>query len=106
MAAKSINTLSAAEARRIAVGSQEFGRRPAKPGLLHLRKLAASLHAFQIDSVNVVVRAHYLPAFARLGAYRVEDLDSLAYRKRELSNTGGTRRASCPSRFFPCSGTG
>ena len=101
MAAKSINTLSAAEARRIAVGSQEFGRRPAKPGLLHLRKLAATLHAFQIDSVNVVVRAHYLPAFARLGAYRVEDLDSLAYRKRELFEYWGHAACLLPISLFP-----
>src|SRR5262252_729725 len=84
MAPKLSHTLSASEARRLAVGSQGFGLRPAKPGLQHLRKLAASLHAFQIDSVNVVVRAHYLPAFARLGSYRTDDIDVLAYEKREL----------------------
>jgi uncharacterized protein YcaQ len=51
--------------RRLAVGAQGFGPRPAA----HLRRLAARLHAFQIDSVNVLVRAHYVPAFARLDPY-------------------------------------
>jgi uncharacterized protein len=70
--------LSLAEARRLAVASQGFGRRPAKPSVTHLRRLAAQLHAFQIDSVNVLARAHYVPAFARLGPYSMDALDGLA----------------------------
>ncbi|HVR13995.1 MAG TPA: hypothetical protein VMS41_09440, partial [Gaiellaceae bacterium] len=72
-------TLSLAEARRLAVASQAFGRKPAKPTMAHIRKLASKLHLFQIDSVNVLARAHYVPAFARLGPYRMETLDELAY---------------------------
>ena len=63
-------TLSLPEARRLAIASQGFGKRPASPSLDHVRKLAAKVHAFQIDSVNVLARAHYVPAFARLGPYR------------------------------------
>ena len=77
-------TLSLAEARRLGLASQGFGPRPAAPSVAHLRKLAARLHALQIDSVNVLARAHYVPAFARLGPYRMATLDSLAYDKREL----------------------
>ncbi len=58
-----------------------------------MRKLAARLHAFQIDSVNVLVRAHYMPAFSRLGPYPMKALDALAYEKRELFEYWG--HAAC-----------
>src|SRR5262249_46141265 len=78
-----VNTLSAAEARRLAIASQAFGPRPTRPTIEHLRQLAARIHAFQIDSVNVLARAHYVSPFARLGADPVGALDHLAYEKRE-----------------------
>src|SRR5215475_8336893 len=76
--------LSLSAARRLAVASQGFGPRPSSPSVGRLRKLAARLHAFQIDSVNVLARAHYVPAFAMLGPYPISSLDSLTYSKREL----------------------
>jgi len=94
-------TLSLPEARRLAVASQAFGPRPAKPTIGHLRKLAARLHAFQIDSVNVLARAHYVPAFARLGPYRMDALDTLAYRKRELFEYWGHAACLLPISLYP-----
>jgi hypothetical protein len=94
-------TLSILEARRLAIGSQGFDMRPRAPSDAHLRKLAARLHAFQIDSVNVLVRAHYMPAFARLGPYRREALDSLAYRKRELFEFWGHEACLLPVALYP-----
>src|SRR5262245_12799189 len=85
--------LSLPEARRLAVASQGFGPRPSRPSVGLLRKLAARLHAFQIDSVNVLVRAHYVPAFARLGPYPISALDSLACPKRERFEAW--RHAAC-----------
>lgn len=86
--------LSLAEARRLALSSMGFGRvKPSKPGLAQLRALATRLHQFQIDSVNVLVRAHYMPAFSRLGPYHASALDDLAYRKRELFEFWG--HAAC-----------
>lgn len=62
--------VSLAQARRIALAAQGFGReRPARPGSRDLRRTVARLGLHQIDSVNVLVRAHYLPAFSRLGPY-------------------------------------
>jgi uncharacterized protein YcaQ len=94
-------TLSLAEARRLAVASQGFGGRPVSPTLDHVRRLASKIHAFQIDSVNVVARAHYVPAFARLGPYRPEMVDTLAYRKRELFEYWGHAACLLPVSLYP-----
>src|SRR5262249_41552609 len=93
--------LSLAEARRLAVASQGFGLRPLSPSIGRLRKLAARLHAFQIDSVNVLARAHYVPAFARLGPYPMSALDSLAYSKRELFEYWGHAACLMPIALHP-----
>lgn len=94
-------TLSISEARRLALASQGFNTKPAAPSVPHLRRLAGRLHAFQIDSVNVLVRAHYMPAFARLGPYRTEGLDSLAYRKRDLFEYWGHEACLMPMSLYP-----
>lgn len=93
--------LSLAETRRLALASQGFGDRPRTASVTHLRRLAARLHAFQIDSVNVLIRAHYVPAFARLGAYRTEALDLLAYRDRELFEYWGHAACLLPVSLYP-----
>jgi uncharacterized protein YcaQ len=93
--------LSLAEARRLAVVSQGFGKRPAKPTLDHVRKLASKIHAFQIDSVNVLARAHYVPAYARLGPYRPDIVDTLAYQKRELFEYWGHAACLIPVSLYP-----
>jgi uncharacterized protein YcaQ len=95
------NTLSLAEARRLAVSAQAFGRRPASPTIHHVRKLAVRLHAFQIDSVNVLVRAHYVPAYARLGPYPMAALDTLTYGQHELFEYWGHAACLLPTRLFP-----
>ncbi|MBO0797775.1 MAG: YcaQ family DNA glycosylase [Blastocatellia bacterium] len=93
--------LSLSEARRLAVASQGFGPRPASPSIGHLRKLASRLHAFQIDSVNVLARAHYVPPFARLGPYPISVLDSLAYSRRELFEYWGHAACLMPVSLYP-----
>lgn len=65
-----ITDLSLEEARRIALAAQGFGvPRLEQPTANGLRGMLDHLGLFQIDSVNVLTRAHYLPAFSRLGSY-------------------------------------
>ncbi len=93
--------MTLSEARRLAVASQGFGERPARPSIGHVRKLATRLHAFQIDSVNVLARAQYVPAFARLGPYPMDALDSLAYGKRQLFEYWGHAACLLPISLYP-----
>ena len=76
-------TLSPKTARRIALAAQGFGRpHPAAPGRKQVRDLVGKLGVVQIDSVNVVTRTHYLPAFSRLGDYPREALEAEAWGSR------------------------
>ncbi len=92
MAADPKLDLSAAEARRLAVTAQGFGR-PRPTGRVdarHLRRTIDDVGLLQLDSVNVFCRSHYMPVFSRLGPYAREVLDRLAWHE----NPGGkTRRA-------------
>jgi uncharacterized protein YcaQ len=75
------DSLSPAQARRIALAAQGFGRpKPATVGTRQLNSLVSSIGLLQLDSVNVFERSHYLPVFARLGAYDKDDLDKLTFR--------------------------
>ena len=68
--------LSAARARRVAIAAQGLAAaRPAAPGMRQLTATVERIGLLQIDSVNVLVRAHYLPLFSRLGPYDRSLLD-------------------------------
>jgi uncharacterized protein YcaQ len=79
--ANALVDLSLRDARAIALAAQQLAQpRPERVERRQLRALLATLGVIQIDSVNVLVRSHYLPAFSRLGAYDPADLDALAHR--------------------------
>jgi uncharacterized protein YcaQ len=70
--------LSQAEARRTALAAQGFAE-PRRPGGRAIRRLFDRVALVQIDSVNVLSRAHDLPGFARLGPYDRDALDRAAH---------------------------
>src|SRR5690242_15462049 len=49
-----------------------------------LRRFAQDVGGIQLDSINVVDRAHYLTLWSRFGVYDHRRLDRLCYRERVL----------------------
>ncbi len=90
------------DARRLVLASQGYGAQaPAVPGRAHARKVVDRLRAIQIDSVNVLVRAHYMPMFSRLGPYDRTILDDLVYERRELFEYWGHAACFMPVELHP-----
>ena len=71
-----MQSLSRAQARRVALAAQGFlDRRHASPDLRTLGRTVRRTGVLQIDSVNVLQRAHYMPLFSRMGPYDTALLD-------------------------------
>ncbi len=100
-----VEGLSADEARRLALAAQGFAdpRPRGAPDGAALRRAVERLGVLQIDSVNVLVRAHYLPLFSRLGPYATDLLDAAAYggRRRTLFEYWGHAASLLPVALQP-----
>ncbi|MBE0610601.1 MAG: YcaQ family DNA glycosylase [Dehalococcoidia bacterium] len=93
---------SASEARRIALNAQGFGSpRPKKAGIDEMKAVVDRLRLIQIDSVNVCVRAHYMPFFSRLGPYDQSLLEKLAYEEQYLFEQWGHAACYIPTDDYP-----
>lgn len=68
--------ITASQARRMALAAQLLDRpRPAGPvSARRVRGVLERLNVLQVDSVNILARAHEMPLYSRLGAYPLEVL--------------------------------
>lgn len=65
-------------------------------------RLAADTGGLQIDSINVVERAHYLTVWSRFGVYDRRALDRLVYRRRALFEYWAHAACLVAAEHFPC----
>ena len=73
--------IGAAEARRIFLDAQSLARRrPSRqPRDADFAAYLERQGVLQLDTVNVLARAHYLPLYSRLGPYAPADLDAFLW---------------------------
>ncbi|MFW6109308.1 MAG: winged helix-turn-helix domain-containing protein [archaeon] len=70
--------------RRLMIEKQGLHLNQNNPGKEQVYETIEKLGCLQIDTINVVERAHYLTLWSRLGNYRKKNLDSLTYEDRKL----------------------
>ena len=96
-------SLSLRQARRIALAAQGFDRpRPAGAvDIRHLRRVIRQIGLLQLDFVNVLVPAHYLVLYSRLGAYPRDCLNRLVYQRREFTEQWAHEASIVPIELWP-----
>jgi len=71
-------------ARRLNIEKQFIRPREGRAGKRDILETVESLGCVQIDTINVVERAHHVTLWTRLGLYEKQDLHDLAYKERRL----------------------
>ena len=95
--------LNIAEARRIALAAQGFDRqRPnSTPDVRHFRRVVETLGLLQIDYVNVLMPAHFLVLWSRLGAYDRSRFEKTMYRSGRFTEQWAHEASIVPVSTWP-----
>jgi len=94
--------LSLESARRLALASQGFAR--ARPETVSAHDLAATIRRIgllQLDFVNVVCPSHFLVPYARLGAYPLDLLHDVVYRRGLFTEQWAHEASIVPMEVWP-----
>jgi len=98
--------LSAAEARRLALAAQGLDQAP--PGertdIRHLRRALRAIGALQLDFVNVLLPAHFLVLWSRLGPYDRGRVEHWLYETGEFTEQWAHEASIVPSADWPLLG--
>lgn len=96
-------SLSQSQARRIALAAQGFlDRRPAVPTMRTFQRTLDRTGVLQVDSVNVLQRAHFMPLYSRMGPYDVDLLRRAAEtRPRRVVEYWAHVQAFMPVELWP-----
>jgi uncharacterized protein YcaQ len=99
----STQTLSLPQARRIALAAQGFrDPRHTVPTMRTFARTLARTGVLQVDSVNVLQRAHYMPLFSRMGPYDTAMLIRAAERRpRRIVEYWAHVQAYMPVELWP-----
>lgn len=95
--------LSRAQARRIALAAQGFrDPRHTRPTMRTFDRTLRRTGVLQVDSVNVLQRAHFMPLFSRMGPYDVDLLKrAIEGRPRRLVEYWAHVQALMPVELWP-----
>ncbi len=102
--ADDLKTFSIDDARNIALTAQGFAEprpRNKSVSLADFERVMRRLNIVQIDSVNVLVRAQYMPFFSRLGPYPLEMLHRYAYEERNVYEYSVHEASMIPMQHVP-----
>jgi uncharacterized protein YcaQ len=95
--------LSTGEARRVALAAQGFDRdrKAGKTDIRHFRRVIESLGLLQLDFVNVLIPAHFLILWSRLGSYDRHRCERYIYDSGELTEQWAHEASIVPSSAWP-----
>jgi len=98
-----VDSLSNAQARRIALAAQGFLDKPhAAPTMRTFQRTLERTGVLQVDSVNVLQRAHYMPLYSRMGPYDTDLLHRAAERRpRRIVEYWAHVQAFMPVELWP-----
>lgn len=97
------DSLSAAQARRVLLHAQAMARRRSARtvGEKQFREYLDRQGILQLDSVNVLARAHYLPLYSRYGPYDQTAFDRFLWSSGENFEHWGHEASVMPMRLLP-----